>query len=91
MMLTIQDICAAGPCGSLRRLAENCDVSVTLLSLINKGERALTLELAKRIADVTQCEVVLANGEIRFEVEPDTPFARLWKKFKKTRLNPASK
>ena len=90
-MLTIQDICAAGPCGSLRRLAENCDVSVTLLSLINKGERGLTLELAKRIAGVTQCEVVLANGEIRFEIDPHTPFARLWKKFKKTQRNPASK
>jgi len=35
---------------------------------LKSGERSLTLDAAKRIADYADAEVVLIDGEIRFEL-----------------------
>jgi len=67
MVLTITEV-LSGPYGHIRQMSKRFKMSVSMLSRLKNGERSLTLEAAKRIADYADAEVVLIDGQIRFEL-----------------------
>ena len=67
MVLTISEV-LSGPYGHIQQMSQKFRMSVSMLSRLKSGERSLTLDAAKRIAEHVDAEVVLIGGEIQFEL-----------------------
>lgn len=83
MVLTIEEL-LSGPYGHIRQMSKRAKMSVSMLSRLKSGERSLTLDAAKRLADKAEADVVLIEGSIRFELHTGSWLAPIARRFRKS-------